>query len=937
MKRHLFLVIAALLALPFNLKAQSLDYNATLPEDKTIIKGVLENGLTYYIKYTDVVKGSASYYIMQNVGSILENDDQQGLAHFLEHMAFNGTEHFPGKGIINTLQEHGAVFGKDINAYTSFDETVYNLSNIPTKNGLVDTCLTILQDWCNYLSLTDEEIDNERGVIKEEWRTRQTPRARLYEKSMPIIYNNSKYAERPPIGLMSVVENFDYKSLRDFYHDWYRTDLQAIAIIGDIDVDEVEEKIKEKFSQIPAVENPKERFIIDIPESTGLSYNLGMDPEVGTTSLTFGIRHENQLGSNTIADFRKMLLEGIAVRSLYSRILEKRQDPKTAYIKASVGYGGLSRTSKVFSLIINPKPNRQKEAFKEVLTEVMRAVKYGYTQSEIERAIKVIESSYQNSIANKGDESHASIQRNIQNNYLLKNTMTDIEQEYEIAMKILENTTANEVHNTIKRLYAVNNRYLNIIGVKGSDNLSKEEALEIIKSVENDDMITPYSENLDGKNLLSDLSITPGKIDEVKTNSELGSKTFVLSNGIEVHYKYADKQKNSVALKGLSYGGTSLLNDEDLPSAGIVNQLITRSGLVNFSAADLKKVLAGKTASVGIGLGSIDESISGNSNTKDVETMLQMVHAYFVKPRFDQDAFKVLKTGIDNYLYRKSKDVNAKIKDSLTYTIYGKDHPRKRLFDQDYVNDISFEKIKSIYLDRFDDASDFEFFIVGDVSEEDLTPLLEQYLASIPTKNTREDYLDKTVDWISNTIKRDIYMPMESPKAVVNIHYKKEMPYSREHAVYTNVIGDILQLRVTETVREAEGGAYSPKANASFEQQPKPVANIWFKFDCNPDMVDNLVSIVNKELDKITEGEINEDDLEKTKTNLIKEFDEYKNSNGYDMRLLTKYYRYDENINDPNNYLNIVKAMTIEDVKKMANVILQGAESYQIIIKPEQS
>ncbi|MDN3665782.1 M16 family metallopeptidase [Algibacter miyuki] len=285
--------------------AQRVTYSDYLPVDTSIKKGNLTNGITYYIKNTDVVKDAVSYYIIQNVGSILENDNQQGLAHFLEHMAFNGTESFPGKGILNTLQKHRAVFGKDINAYTSFDETVYNLNNIPTKDGLIDTCLTVLKDWSNYLLLTDEEIDSERGVIKEEWRTRQNGSMRLFETSLPITFNHSKYASRMPIGLMSVVESFDYKSLRDFYHDWYRTDLQAFVIIGDINVAEIEQKIIEKFSKIPAVKTSKERFVVNIPENDTMLYSLGMDPEISSASINFGIRHKKSLETETVADLNQ--------------------------------------------------------------------------------------------------------------------------------------------------------------------------------------------------------------------------------------------------------------------------------------------------------------------------------------------------------------------------------------------------------------------------------------------------------------------------------------------------------------------------------------------------------------------------------------------------------------------------------------------------------
>ncbi len=936
MKRILIFLFTLSVAFTFKSVGQSLNYESPLPVDQTIKKGVLPNGMTYYIKSTDVVKGAASYYIIQNVGSILENEDQRGLAHFLEHMAFNGTKHFPGKGILNTLQKHGAVFGKDINAYTDFDETVYNLDNIPTKDGLVDTCLTVLSDWSNYLLLTDEEIDAERGVIKEEWRTNQSGRRRLFEKALPITFNHSKYADRMPIGLMSVVEGFDYKALRDFYHDWYRTDLQAIAIIGDVNVDEIEQKIKEKFSNIPAVENPKERIVVDIPDNKDMAYVFGTDPEVSTASISLGIRHKKSLKPQTVADLKRTLLESMATGMLSARISEKSQNPDAAFLGAQIGYWGFTRTSNVFSIGIYPKLNKQAEAFKEVLTEVERAVKFGFTQSEINRSIAKFKSSYENQIAKKDDMSHGQVEQSIQSNFLSNSTMTDVEKEYEIAKQIFNKITPQELHETIKRLYSQENRYLNVTGVEGQDNLTEAQAKSIIAEVENDSSIQPYSESLDGKTLVSDLNIKAGTISKTIPNKETGSTTFVLSNGIKVHYKYVDKEKDKVSLSAVSYGGTSLLSDDELPSANLLGDLISMSGLGDFNATDLEKVLAGKTANVRISLGDINESLSGSSNTKDVETMLQMVYVYFVKPRFDEQAFQVLESNIDNYIVRRSKNLNEKMRDSLTVTLYGKNNPRKRIFNQDYADAISFEKIKDIYKERFADASDFEFFIIGDVKEEQLKPLLEKYVASIPTKNITEVYKNNEAEWMSNNIDKDIYLTMEDPKATVNIAYKKEMPYSIKNSIYTSALGDILQLRVTETVRESEGGAYSPQAGAYFTREPKSQIYVVFRFDCNPDMVDKLVNIVNEELQKIADGTINDDDLNKTRTNFIKEREQSKDKNGFDMSLLKNYFRYNENMNDPKNFEDIVNKMSKKDIQGMAREVLSGGKSYEVVFKPKQ-
>ncbi|WP_038529816.1 M16 family metallopeptidase [Formosa agariphila] len=933
--KHFFSFLT-LLSLSYFAMGQNIDLKQPIATDQSVIKGVLPNGLTYYIKSTDVVKDAASYYIIQNVGSVLENEDQQGLAHFLEHMAFNGTQNFPGKSMLNTLQGHGAVFGKDINAYTSFDETVYNMNNIPTKEALVDTCLTVLSDWSNYLLLTDDEIDAERGVIKEEWRTRQNGRMRLFAKSLPITYNHSKYADRLPIGQMSVVESFDYKALRDFYHDWYRTDLQAIAVIGDFDAKVIEQKIIEKFSTIPAVDNPRARFIVDIPDNKEMMYSLGMDPEISTANIAFGIRHKKSLETETVADLKRSILQSMAVGMLNARISELAQKPEASFLGAGMSYGSMSRTSNAFSIGILPKPNMQKEAFQEVLTAVEQGVKFGFTQSELDRSIVKYNTSYENRIAKKASISHKSIINGIKKNYLENETISDLEKEYEVVQQIFKTITTEDLHTTLKAMYAKDNRYLNVTGVEGQANLTKAEALDIMSTVENDKTLQPYQEAMAGKTLVSGINFVPGEIVETTVNNELNATTYILSNGIKVHHKFVDKEKDKVALNAYSYGGTSLLNTEDLPSANFVSSLAQKSGLGDFNATDLRKVLAGKTANVSIGLGAINESLSGASNTKDVETMLQMVYLNFVNPRFEASAFTVLKSSLDNYLIRKSNSVADKMKDSLTVTVYGENNPKARLFTEDYVSDIKFEKIKSIYDARFHDASDFEFFIVGDLKAEQLQPLLEKYIASIPTYNTTEAYKDNGPEWKSDHIKEDIYLVMEDPKASVNIAYKKEMPYSTAHAIYTNALGDILQLRVTESVRESEGGAYSPRANASLSREPKSQLNVSFRFDCNPELADKLVDIVTAELQNIADGNVREDDLNKTRTNFLKERLQSKDKNSYDMRLLTSFYRYDLNLNDPKNFEDIVNKMSIKDIQDMAREVLNEGKSYQVVFKPKQ-
>lgn len=914
--------------------AQNANSNDPLPENTRVRKGVLPNGLTYYIYNTQVVKDAASYYIIQNVGSVLENEDQQGLAHFLEHMAFNGTDNFPGKGILNTLQKHGAVFGKDINAYTSFDETVYNMNNIPTTPELVDTCLLVLRDWSNYLILEDEEIDAERGVIKEEWRTRQSGSMRIFQKNMPTLFNNSIYAERMPIGLMSVVDNFEYKALRDFYHDWYRTDLQAIAIIGDVNVDAVEAKVKKLFSPIPAVDNPRERFIVNIPDNDKLMFSSASDEEVTTASINFGIRHPKNLNYGTVADLKQSLLNSMITMMLSDRFRDISIKPDAPFFGAHVNYMNHSRATDALSVSLSPKPGQQQAAFQTVMEELNRAVKFGFTQEEINRAVTKYKNSYENQISKLDDRSHAAIQSMIQSNYLENSKMTDIEKEYDIAKQIFDDLTVAKVHSRIIDLYTDKNRYMTTTGVKDDKNLTEKEALQIIADAENNSALTAYTDAFSGKTLMGDMAVKKGKITSEKKNKTTGSTTFTLSNGLKVHYKFADKNKNDVRLNAVSYGGLSLVDDADLSSANYVNTLVRSSGLGDYSSNDLSKVLAGKTASSGISISGISESVYGSSSTKDVETMLQMVHLRFVKPRFEKDAYKVLIGNLENYLTSRSNNINEKIKDSINVALYGKNNPKEPLFTQEYINSISYETMQDIYAERFKNASDFEFFIVGDVPESQLKPLLEQYIASIPTKKETEKYKDNSTDWLSNKIDKDVHLKMEDPKSTVRITYKNDLDYTLKNALVSRALGDILKLRYTETLREQEGGTYGASAYVVLSKRPVEEATIMVGFDSNPDKVDRLVEIVHAELRKIADGDIDQNDLDKTTTNYLKERAQQKGFNRYDMAVLTNFYREGYDMNDPKNFENIVKNISVKDIKEFTNKVLKGAKTSEIVVKP---
>lgn len=929
--------IVLLLLTGFATSSQAQNFKSTDPiaVNQKIKKGTLPNGMTYYIYPTDVNKNTASYYIIQNVGSILENDQQKGLAHFLEHMAFNGTKHFEGKGILNTLQKQGAVFGKNINAYTSTDETVYNLDNIPSKDGsVVDTCLLVLHDWSNFLSLTDAEIDAERGVITEEWRTRQNARARIYNQLAPYYYNNSLYADRMPIGDMDIVKNFKYQVLKDFYKDWYRPDLQAIAIVGDIDTDEIEAKIKKLFADIPTSQNPKKRFEIAIPDNETPTFKLALDKEISAASISFMIRHAAEKPTGTFADLEKNTQRQIALSIINNRLAEMGQKQECPFKSAQIAYQKYSRLNDIWYLGISPKPDKQAEAFTMVMTEWVRAYKFGFSKGEIERAVTETISGYENYLEKLNEISHQQIIGMVKDDYLNHEVIADPNAEFEMTKSILKNIDTRILQEQISKLYTKQNRVITATGVEGEENLTQEKAFDIIQKAENDASLQPYVDTFEGKTLLGNLQVVPGKIVSEKKETALDATTFVLSNGVKVHYKFADKNKKEVELKAESFGGISLYEPQDIPSSSQSANLAMMSGVGELSNIDLEKVLKGKIANSAIGISSLKETVSGSANVKDIETMMQLVHLRFVQPRFDAEMFALLKQRMQNSLKNRANDINAKMQDSLSDIVYGKNNPRIRPVNQKYIDDLSFDKMKSFYLDRFADISNFEFYVVGDLTPEILKPLLEKYIASINGIKRKEKFKTNVPKWASNKIDRDVFIKMETPKSSVRIAFSKDYAYNQKNRILASFLSDVLTLRYTESLREKEGGTYGANVRASIDKLPVSKAGVQVTFDCDADKVEHLLPIVYQEIDKIKKGEIAAEDIEKTRTNYLKSREDSKNFNSYSMNLIYNYFENGYDMNDSKNYVNIVNSISSKDIQKFANSLLSKADSMEVVFKP---
>jgi zinc protease len=590
----------------------------------------------------------------------------------------------------------------------------------------------------------------------------------------------------------------------------------------------------------------------------------------------------------------------------------------------------------VFILTLSPKPGKQAEAFTAVMNEWVRAYKFGFSKGEIERAVSETISGYENYLEKLNEISHKQVIGMVKDDYLNHEVIADPVAEFEMAKSILNNLNTKILQEQISKLYTEKNRVITVRGVEGEENLNQENAFTIIQKAENDTSLKPYTDTFEGKTILGDLKINSGKIVLEKKETAIDATTFVLSNGVKVHYKFADKNKKEVELVAESPGGTSLYEPQDLPSIGRTTTLAMMSGVGELSNVDLDKVLKGKIANSSVNISSLKETVTGSANVKDIETMMQLVHLRFAQPRFDNQMYALLKQRLENSLKNRANDINAKMDDSLSAVIYGKNNPRVQPFNQKYIDDLSFDKMKTFYLDRFADVSNFEFYIVGDVTPEVLKPLLEKYIASIKGIKRKEKFKKDAPEWISKKIDRDVFIEMKTPKSSVHIILMNDYAYSQRNKILNSFLSDILTLRYTESLREKEGGTYGAQVKGGLKKDPVAKGGIHINFDCDAEKVEHLLPIVYQEIDKIKKGEIAPEDIEKTRTNYLKSREDSKNFNSYSMSVLSNYFEEGYNMNETKNYEDIVKSITATDIQKFANSLLGKADSMEVVFKPLQ-
>lgn len=919
----------------FTLTAQPLDASKKVPLDSKVRYGVLDNGMTYYIRANELPKDRADFYIVFNVGAILEDDDQDGLAHLTEHMAFNGTKNFPKKGVLDFLERNGVAFGHNVNAFTGTDVTAYNLNDVPvTDESVVDTSLLILHDWSNYVAFEDEEIDAERKVVHEEWRTRRNANFRMMKELMPTIYKGSKYAKRDVIGSLDVVDNCSYETLRSFYRDWYRPDLEALIIVGDFDADKMEEKVKAMFSKVPKAVNPKERQTFGIPDNKEPLVGIVTDPEAQRNMIRVYYKHDNVKPEDKGVGYMRDLL----VRRLYNDMINNRlnelvQKENPPFIAGYSIYSGMQRSKDAFMLIAIANDNEIPRALTVVLQENERVHQHGFTQSEFERTKKDMLRGYEKAFKEKDKQKNNNYVWEYFSHYLTNEPSPGIEYEYDFAQKTLPGISLEEINSLPSKWITDENIVVSISGVEkeGVALPAEAEVLLILENTKNTELEAYVDAVLD-KPLVADVP-KGSKIISTETNDELGTKTWILENGAVVTLKETDFKEDEILFEAYSFGGSSLLELENVPSADMTTTLVSQGGVGEFDNISLQKMMAGKVLRLNPYLTDITEGFNGSASPDDLETLMQLLYLYFEQPRFDEEAGSAYMSRIIAWLKNTSTDPRTISRDSISFLMADR-NPRKSPMNVDKLNKVEFEEVKVIFNDRFRDGSDFRFYFVGNIDEAKLKPLVETYIGGITSEQRKETWKDNNVRPPKDDAENGFSIPMEIPKATVFVNYNDEFQYNAENLVYLKAIKYILSLRYTETIREEEGGTYGVGVWTSTSKHPFEGYKLNMKFDCDPDRAEELMAIVYEEVEKLQEDGPTEVDVKKTIEYFLKTREEDLKENRFWLNALVSIDKNNLNTISESNYEDIVKDMTPKKIRKFSKMIFGDSKNVEVVMMP---
>lgn len=933
-----FLSLFLLLLAPASLFAQ------TVEQDASIRQGKLKNGLTYYIRHNAKEAGLADFYIAQRVGSILEEPRQRGLAHFLEHMAFNGTKHFPGKGkqlgIVPWCETIGVKFGTNLNAYTSVDQTVYHIGSAPIKReGIIDSCLLVLNDWSQFINLEPKEIDKERGVIHEEWRNRRTGMAmqRMMENVMPKIYKGSKYEDCLPIGNMDIVDNFPYQDLRDYYQKWYRPDLQAIVVVGDFDVDMMERKIQKLFGKIKAHKNPAERIYYPVNDNDKMIVAIEKDKEQPIILGHLYMKSETTPDSekNSVKYQREDYINGLITYMLNGRLSEKKQVANPPFMSATVKNGAffVSRTKDAFSLSISCKQDNVLGGVSVAVGEVERARQHGFTQSELERAKKLYLNAAERQLKMEKDYKNSHYVSQCVNNFLEGEPILTPTYNLQLVKLFDGEVNLDEVNSQVGEIITDKNQVFIMYGPdKDGFVVPSESEIESTVLAAQQKSYDAYQEEQVPATLMAALP-APDKIVSEKPYGKFGMTEIVLSNGMKVYVKSTDYQADQITMSMRGEGGTSVYGDEDIPNFAFLSGSITEAGVGDFTATRLRKALAGKSLKLAPSITSEGQRITGTSSVKDLETMLQLAHLYFTAPRKDSMAFEGMMNR--NLSLLKNRNASSKVvyNDSLSATLY--DHNvRMAPVTVEIAKKADYNRIFEIYRERFSDASNFNTVFIGKVDMAQLRPLLCLYLATLPSTHKAEKSNKANVPQIvkKNEVVKFVHK-QETPLANVSVFYTANVPFSPKNDLVLDMLTRVLQIAYTDSVREEKGGTYGVGVSFNLEKEDNPNALLRISYKSDPKRYEELNPVIYKQLLNIADHGPVASSMDKVKKYLKKQYGQMAITNDYWSYVI--WHQLDDDADFDKDYCKMVDNLTASDVQKMAKELLKQNHRVEVTMLSE--
>ncbi|KGN71492.1 pitrilysin family protein [Porphyromonas sp. COT-239 OH1446] len=910
-----------------------------LPIDSAVRIGKLENGLTYFIRHNALPEGKAEFYIAQRVGSMQEEDSQSGLAHFLEHIAFNGTKNFPGKGIINYLETIGVKFGENINAYTAFDKTVYTLMNVPVaRKATIDSCLLILHDWSCAISLEDKEIDAERGVIQEEWRSRNNARQRIGESLIRQAYPNSRYGERMPIGRMEVVRNFKYQELRDYYKKWYRPDLQAIIVVGDINVDEVEASLKRIFADIPKPVNPAVREYLEVADNQEPIIAMGTDPEATSTNISILFKSDATPREMKETNFAivENYLKYVIAHMLDRRFSQITKKPNAPFLSGGASFGDflVSPTEQAISFDIEVKEGQYKRGLDALVAEIERARQHGFTQSEYKHASKEYVSILKARNAER-DKRKNGTYANIYADYFCDGgNLATPETWYTLGSQIANALPLEAVNATFQQIITDNNNVI-LFSAPEKEGLKyptkAEFAAQYLEARKQP--VEPYKEQISSEKLMDKLP-TKGKIVKEAKNGKFGTTIWTLSNGTEVIIKPTDFKADQISLSAVRPGGLYALNvNKDNKTLRLLNPLANLGGVGAFDVNALDRVLSGRVASASTGIGSTEEYASGSSNQEDLETMLQLLYLHFTAKRKDVEAYEAFKERTISEIKAAEANPLSTIGDTISIALTPKNPFGGSLKEKDFEQ-VSYDRALELYKQRFSNVRGFKFFIVGNVDLEKLRPLVEQYIASLPSTKK----VEKSTEHLLPKSRRGSYMnhytkPLQTPMGLVVNFLVADMKHDLKNSITVDMLGQILDIVYTASIREEEGGTYGVSTSGSITLAPEQRAQLRIIFQTDPIKAKHLNSLIFKELEDIAKNGVKREHFDKVISSAKESQKTHLKENSYWMNVLRTYFY--RNMDTLTDFDATLDALTPEDIRLAAEQLVKSKDRIEVMLLPE--